>query len=152
MSFMLPDSGPGPCRPSRRRTCSPTATRPRGCRRRPRSRRRKWSAEPAQTTGAEWCRRTATVGTRSDNERMLLAPLVSTSQAVAGTRSRLAKRDALAGLLREATPADIPIVVAYLAGELRQRRTGVGWGSLRSLPPPADEPSLTLAEIDAEFE
>ena len=83
---------------------------------------------------------------------MLLAPLVSTSQAVAGTRSRLAKRDALAALLREAAPADIPIVVAYLAGELRQRRTGVGWGSLRSLPSPADEPSLTLAEIDAEFE
>ena len=34
---------------------------------------------------------------------------------------------------------------AYLAGELRQRQTGVGWASLRELPPPAAEPTLTVA-------
>ena len=69
--------------------------------------------------------------------------LVETSAAVAATRSRLAKRDALAALLRRAEPADIEILVAYLAGELRQRRTGVGWQRCGSLPEPADEPSLT---------
>ncbi|MCW2530144.1 MAG: ligase ATP-dependent Dnl1 [Pseudonocardiales bacterium] len=83
---------------------------------------------------------------------MLFADLVATSQAVAATRSRLAKRDALAELLRGADPGDIEIVVAYLAGELRQRRTGVGWASLRGLPEPALDPSLGLAEIDGELE
>ena len=83
---------------------------------------------------------------------MLFADLVETSLTVASTRSRLAKRDALAALLTGAEPADIEIVVAYLAGELRQRRTGVGWASLRDLPVPAAEPSLTLAEIDAELQ
>jgi DNA ligase-1 len=83
---------------------------------------------------------------------MQFEDLVTTSGEVAATRSRLAKREALAGLLSRAEPEDIEIVVAYLAGELRQRRTGVGWASLRSLPEPAETPSLTLAEIDAELD
>ena len=83
---------------------------------------------------------------------MLLADLVATSAAVAATRSRLAKRDALAALLRTARPADIEIVVAYLAGELRQRKTGIGWASLRALPDPGARPTLTLEEIDAELQ
>jgi DNA ligase-1 len=44
------------------------------------------------------------------------------------------------------------VVVAYLSGELRQRRTGVGWASLRELPVPAAEPSLTVAEVDDTLE
>ena len=72
---------------------------------------------------------------------MLLADLVDTSAAVASTRSRLAKVEAIASLLRRAAPDEIPIVVSYLSGELRQRRTGVGWASLRDLPPPATEPT-----------
>ena len=40
-------------------------------------------------------------------------------------------------------------MVAYLSGELRQRRTGVGWASLRDLPPPAGVPELRVAEVDA---
>ncbi len=83
---------------------------------------------------------------------MQLQDLVSTSQAVAGTRSRLAKRAALAELLRRAEPGDIEILVAYLAGELRQRKTGIGWSSLRALPPPAGEPFLGLAEVDARLQ
>ena len=65
---------------------------------------------------------------------MLLADLVATSAAVASTRSRLAKVAALADCLRRAAPDEIPIVVSYLSGELRQRRTGVGWAALRDLP------------------
>ena len=68
---------------------------------------------------------------------MLLAELVTTSAAVAATRSRLAKVAALADCLRRAAPGEIAIVVSYLSGELRQRRSGVGWAALRDLPTPA---------------
>ncbi|MGI8888639.1 MAG: ATP-dependent DNA ligase [Nocardioidaceae bacterium] len=83
---------------------------------------------------------------------MLLHDIVVTSQIVGATRSRLAKCSALAGLLSAAQPDDIEIVVAYLAGELRQRKTGLGWRSLRALPPPVDDPTLPLAEVDRQFE
>ncbi len=79
---------------------------------------------------------------------MLLADLVSTSGSVASTRSRLAKVEAIAERLRGATPEDIPIVVSYLSGELRQRRTGVGWASLQDLPPPATERTIVVAEVE----
>ncbi|MGZ5301567.1 MAG: ATP-dependent DNA ligase, partial [Actinomycetota bacterium] len=82
---------------------------------------------------------------------MLLADLVSTSEAVAATRSRLAKVDAIAERLRSASPEEISIVVSYLSGELRQRRTGVGWASLRDLPSPAAVPTLAVAEVDGAF-
>ena len=90
---------------------------------------------------------------------MLLAEVAATSDAVAATRSRLAKRAAIADLLRrvadddarDAARDEIEIAVAYLAGELRQRRTGLGWRSLRDLPSPAQAPSLTLTDVDAAF-
>ena len=83
---------------------------------------------------------------------MRLEALVETSQQVAATRSRLAKRASLADLLRRAEASDIEILVAYLAGELRQRRTGIGWTSLRTLPPPATESRWTLIEVDARLQ
>ena len=82
---------------------------------------------------------------------MLLAELVATSAAVGATRSRLAKVAALADGLRHAAPGEIAIVVSYLSGELRQRRSGVGWAALRDLPPPAATASLEIAEIDRAF-
>ncbi|NIU65739.1 MAG: ATP-dependent DNA ligase, partial [Actinobacteria bacterium] len=45
----------------------------------------------------------------------------------------------------------MPIVVHYLSGALPQRRTGLGYAALRDLPPPVAEPTLTVAEVDAEF-
>ncbi|NYI71152.1 DNA ligase-1 [Naumannella cuiyingiana] len=83
---------------------------------------------------------------------MLLNEVAETSAALAATRSRNAKRDLLADLLRRAEPADLPVLTSYLAGELRQRRTGVGWASLGKLPGPAERPTLTLAGVDAAFE
>jgi DNA ligase-1 len=83
---------------------------------------------------------------------VLLDAVVATSQSVASTRSRLTKRQALASLLAGASPADVEILVAYLAGELRQRRTGIGWALLRSLPSPAADPTLTLLDVDAELQ
>jgi DNA ligase 1 len=82
---------------------------------------------------------------------MLLARVAEASAQVAATRSRLAKRAVLAAVLREAEPADVPIVARYLGGELRQRRTGLGWRSVASLPAPAAEPRLTVVDVDAAF-
>ncbi|GAB3163344.1 ATP-dependent DNA ligase [Myceligenerans halotolerans] len=95
----------------------------------------------------------------------MLAEVVATSEVVAATRSRLAKRAAIAGCLRRgaadaASPSadtgpdvtgaeELEIAVAYLAGELRQRRTGLGWATLRDLPAPAATPTLTLHDVDA---
>jgi DNA ligase-1 len=82
---------------------------------------------------------------------MLLSRLAETRVALAGTRSRKAKRDLIAAVLREASDDDVEIVVSYLSGSLRQRRTGVGWKSLQTVPPPAEKPSLTVGEVDAVF-
>ncbi len=83
---------------------------------------------------------------------MLFVELATTSAAVGATRSRLAKRALLATAIRAADPDEIALVVTYLSGSLRQRRTGVGWASLSSLPEPAAEPTLTVADVDAAFE
>jgi DNA ligase-1 len=83
---------------------------------------------------------------------MQLAMIVATSAAVAATRSRKAKVAALAACLEQADPAALPVVVSYLGGALLQRRTGLGWRSLTTLPGPAAEPALEVAEVDAAFE
>lgn len=82
---------------------------------------------------------------------MLLADIVSTSRSVASTSSRLAKVAAIAGCLHRATPDEVAVVVSYLSGELRQRRTGIGWAALRELPPAVGNPSLEVAEVDRVF-
>ncbi|KRC64302.1 hypothetical protein ASE12_05680 [Aeromicrobium sp. Root236] len=86
---------------------------------------------------------------------MLLADVVATSMAVAATRSRSAKAAAIADLLGRAADDGsdvIPVVTSYLAGVLRQRRTGLGWRSLQDLPAPAGTATLEVSEVDAEFE
>ncbi|MFJ6198677.1 ATP-dependent DNA ligase [Micromonospora sp. NPDC092111] len=75
--------------------------------------------------------------------------LAATSAAVSATTGRRAKVELLAGALRALDPAEVSAGSGYLAGELRQRQTGVGWASLRDLPPPAAEPTLTVAAVDA---
>jgi DNA ligase-1 len=82
---------------------------------------------------------------------MQLAALVAASQAATETRSRLAKRDALAACLRAAAPDEITTVVAYLCGETRQNKLGVGYATLAALrgETPAAEATLTIADVDA---
>ncbi|WP_166850037.1 ATP-dependent DNA ligase [Isoptericola sp. BMS4] len=81
---------------------------------------------------------------------MLLAEVVTTHAAVAATRSRLRKRELLAGALRAASDGDeVEVVAAFLSGRPRQRRTGLGWRTLAELPPPAEEPTLTPGDVDA---
>jgi ATP-dependent DNA ligase I len=86
-----------------------------------------------------------------DDAQMLLADLVTVSAAVAATRSRTAKVQAVADALRNTDPAEAPAVVAFLSGELRQRQIGVGWSSLKEAPAPAPAPSLTVAAVDEAF-
>jgi DNA ligase-1 len=83
---------------------------------------------------------------------MQLARVIETSEAVAATRSRTAKTAALARTLREAHGTGLEEVVAdYLAGVLPQRRVGVSWRGLRSLPEPAETSTLTVAEVHEEL-
>ncbi|WP_041289361.1 ATP-dependent DNA ligase [Kribbella flavida] len=83
---------------------------------------------------------------------MLLADVVATSSSLSGTRSRLAKAKFIAELLTAATdPVETEVVVTYLSGELRQRRTGVGWRTLADVPEPAATPSLTVEQVDRTF-
>ena len=82
-----------------------------------------------------------------------LAAVVDASDRVAGTGSRLAKRDAIAACLRGAAADEVEIAVAFLSGETRQGRIGIGYATLAALRgAPADEPSLTLTEVDAAFD
>ncbi|MFG3707954.1 ATP-dependent DNA ligase [Micromonospora sp. NPDC047670] len=80
---------------------------------------------------------------------MRFIDLAATSAAVGATRARRAKVELLAGALRALDSDEVPAGAGWLAGELRQRQTGVGWASLRDLPPPAAEPTLTVAAVDA---
>ena len=90
---------------------------------------------------------------------MLLSELVRTSAAVAGLPARRAKIEEISALLATVPSGEVPVAVAFLSGELRQRQIGVGYAALGDLPRPAGpgtgpasaEPSLTLAETDAAF-
>ncbi|MCC2322748.1 ATP-dependent DNA ligase [Cellulomonas xiejunii] len=85
---------------------------------------------------------------------MLFDDVADASGRLVATRSRLAKRAVLVDVLRRAAaggPEDVAIVSRYLGGELRQRRTGLGWRSLGGMPGPAVAPSLTVQAVDAAF-
>ncbi|HNM92925.1 MAG TPA: ATP-dependent DNA ligase, partial [Mycobacterium sp.] len=82
---------------------------------------------------------------------MLLDHVVVTSTDVGAASSRLAKIARIAELLTAADPGEVAVVVSWLSGELPQRQIGVGWAALRTLPAPAAEPSLGVADVDAAF-
>jgi DNA ligase 1 len=83
---------------------------------------------------------------------VLLNDVVETSATVAATRSRKEKTRLIADLLTRAEPGQRELVAYYVSGRLRQRRTGLGWRGLQTLPPPAETPSLDVAEVDAALE
>jgi DNA ligase-1 len=80
---------------------------------------------------------------------VLVADVAAASEAVAATSGRRAKVELLAACLRAAGDDELPVVVGWLAGSPRQRRTGIGWASLRDLPPPAEHAVLQVLELDA---
>jgi ATP-dependent DNA ligase I len=81
----------------------------------------------------------------------LLADLVDTSHRVGENSARRAKIAYVAELLRRLAPADTEIGVSYLAGVIRQERSGIGHALIHDARPAenAAAPSLTLAEVDA---
>lgn len=86
---------------------------------------------------------------------MLLADVAAASADIAGTSARLTKIDRIAAVLAvaaaEADARTVAVTVSWLSGELPQRQIGVGWAALRSVPPPAEIPSLTVTGVDAAF-
>ena len=83
---------------------------------------------------------------------MLFAELASATEDVRALRGRRDKVARLAEALRALDAGERAAGAGYLAGAPRQRALGVGWASLKELPPPAASPSLTVAEVDAAFE
>jgi DNA ligase-1 len=80
-----------------------------------------------------------------------LADVAEASAEIAATGARSAKTKRLAGVLRAAETEDVPTIVAWLSGELLQRRVGVGWAALSTVPPAASAASLTVAEVNRAF-
>jgi DNA ligase-1 len=85
---------------------------------------------------------------------VLLAELLAASDRVAATRSRLAKIDALSDCLRRLEPSEIALGVAYLSGDTRQGRIGIGYATLKEAlaVEPASAPLLGLAQVDEALE
>ena len=84
---------------------------------------------------------------------MLLNVLVSTSNQVAATSGRLAKITLLADLLKQASPDEIELAIAYLSGTIRQSKIGVGWATLQKAKTHvATSASLQLRDVDETLE
>ncbi|MFB8189828.1 ATP-dependent DNA ligase [Microbacterium sp. NPDC055988] len=84
---------------------------------------------------------------------MKLAELVTTTDRVGATSSRLAKIDALAELLARADPSELPVVMGLLLASPRQGRLGVGWRGLSAIDiAHADESALTVYDVDASLD
>jgi DNA ligase-1 len=77
------------------------------------------------------------------------ASLAQASAEIAETRSRTAKVERLAAVLREGSPEEVRVAVSYLSGVLPQGSIGVGWASLRDQPSPAAERNLSLLDVHA---
>jgi len=81
---------------------------------------------------------------------MLLTQIVEVSDQVRSTRARSQKIATLAELLRGISPEDAPIAVSYLSGQPLQDRLGAGYATVYAIETdPADEATLTLADVDA---
>jgi DNA ligase-1 len=84
---------------------------------------------------------------------MLLANVVETSGRVAATSKRLAKIELLAGLLKQASPDEIEIVVSFLAGDTLQGHTGIGYAAVRDAhEAPAANATLDVRDVDRVLE
>ena len=84
---------------------------------------------------------------------MLLADIAAAWEQVGATRSRTTKTARLSEVLR-ALPADELVAgTAMLSGEPHQGRIGVGYRTVGDIEvPPADEATLTVADVDARID
>jgi DNA ligase-1 len=84
---------------------------------------------------------------------MHLRDLVELSQRIAATRSRTAKIQELATLLRQLPAEEIAAAVSFLSGQLPTGRIGVGHAALRAArdTPPAATAGLAIADVERSF-
>jgi DNA ligase-1 len=86
---------------------------------------------------------------------VLLIDIATASAEVGASSARLAKIARIAHLLTMAGEQGdarlVAVIVSWLSGDMPQRQIGVGWAALRSLPDPAQEPTLTVAAVDSAF-
>jgi DNA ligase-1 len=84
-----------------------------------------------------------------------LIDVATASAEVGASSARLAKIARIADLLTRAgddgDARPVAVIVSWLSGDLPQRQIGVGWAALRSLPQPAQEPTLTIDAVDVAF-
>ena len=79
-----------------------------------------------------------------------LEDVVETACVVANASARNDKVAALSALLSAITPAEAPVVVGLLTGEIRQGRIGVGWAAVRDLEvTPTETSSLLVDDVDS---
>ncbi len=85
---------------------------------------------------------------------MLLSELVEVSRRVGATASRTAKIDELSTALRRLAPEEVPVGVAYLSGDIGQRKIGIGYAALQEAQPDAaaQTSTLTLNDVDRALE
>jgi DNA ligase-1 len=85
---------------------------------------------------------------------MQLEQLAAASQRTAQTARRSEKIGALADCLRRLSAAEIELGVAFLSGEIRQSKLGVGPAAILAARPggAAATSTLTLTEVDAALE
>jgi DNA ligase-1 len=80
---------------------------------------------------------------------MLLHELVTATDAVAATTSRLKKVAALAEALRRLAPDEVVPAIGFLTARPRQGRVGVGWRALSALAVEhAAIPTLSVRDVD----
>ncbi|HYI51661.1 MAG TPA: ATP-dependent DNA ligase [Microbacterium sp.] len=84
---------------------------------------------------------------------MLLHELVTTTETVGSTSSRLAKIGALAALLSQLEEDEIAPAIGLLLAKPRQGRIGVGWRGVAALEVAhASEPTMDVRDVDAALE
>ncbi|KGN30801.1 ATP-dependent DNA ligase [Knoellia sinensis KCTC 19936] len=83
---------------------------------------------------------------------MPLARLVDAAAALAATRSRTAKTEVVASVLRDLRPDEAEAAVGLLLGRLRQGSIGLGYRTVlaaRKSAAPADTAALTIGDVDS---
>jgi DNA ligase-1 len=85
---------------------------------------------------------------------MRLGEVVAASRMVAETAGRLEKIGHLSDLLKRVPPEHIEVVVAFLSGEPRQGRMGIGGSLLSAMRDvkPAGAAGLEVGDVDAAFD
>ena len=86
------------------------------------------------------------------SKNMLFADVVEVSRRIASTTKRLEKTDLLANLLRQLSPEEVEVTVAFLSGSTRQGRIGVGYATISEAKrAPATAATVQIMEVDQEL-